>query len=187
MPENYRILEKPSDWLKKEGKLIEKDSESILDRFAGLFQELPGGRTENRAIQHHVTTAPGEVPVLFAWKKDGSLRWVIDYRPVNRITIKEDSSMPKIRGLTSRVGKARRFTRLHLQNGFYQAEVVKEDQQQSAFETRYGTFQCRATALGLPEAWNFPTFNATYCYERIRIRCCTLRRCGYLFSQEKSI
>lgn len=46
MPENYPNLGKPSDCLKKEGKGIERDAESILDNFADVYQELPKGRTK---------------------------------------------------------------------------------------------------------------------------------------------
>ncbi|PHJ21918.1 retrotransposon ty3-gypsy subclass, partial [Cystoisospora suis] len=81
--------------------------------------------------------SPVAAPVFFVGKKDGSLRLVIDYRPLNRITIKDDYPIPKIHDLINRLGKATWFTKLDLQKGYYQVEIAEADQWKSAFRTRH--------------------------------------------------
>lgn len=79
-------------------------------------------------------------PVFSVWKKHGSLQLVVGYRPLNRITTKGDYPMPKIHDSINRLVKARWFTKLDLQNGYYQVEIAKEDQWKSALKTTYGTY-----------------------------------------------
>lgn len=55
---------------------------------------------------------------FFVWKKDGCLRSVTDYRPLNRIAVKDDYSMPKIHDLISRRGKARWSRKVALREGY---------------------------------------------------------------------
>ncbi|PHJ20723.1 retrotransposon nucleocapsid protein, partial [Cystoisospora suis] len=192
MPEQYPILEMPSEWLRKEGKEVAENVGKMLDEYAELFQELPRGGVKGRAIQHHIATLPGEAPeykkgtypltdenlmklkemlnelvekefivpsqspvaapVIFVGKKDGSLRLVIDYRPLNRITIKDDYPIPKIHDLINRLGKAKWFTKFDLQKGYYQVEIAEADQWKSAFRTRYGTYQFKVMPFGLSGA-----------------------------------
>lgn len=79
---------------------------------------------------------PVGAPVFFVRKKDGPLRLVVDYWPLNRITMKFDYPMPRIQDLIIRLGEARWFTKLDLQKGYYQVEIAKEEQRKSAFKTR---------------------------------------------------
>lgn len=60
--ENYPILLRPSEWLRKGERQVDKDVEVILASFAGLFLELLKGAIKDRAIQHHIATLPGQVP-----------------------------------------------------------------------------------------------------------------------------
>ncbi|PHJ19134.1 retrotransposon ty3-gypsy subclass [Cystoisospora suis] len=87
--------------------------------------------------------APVAAPVFFVAKKDGGLRMVIDYRPLNAITIREDYPCPRIHDLINRLGKAKWFSTLDLQQGYYQVEVAADDQWKTAFRTLYGTYQFR--------------------------------------------
>lgn len=96
--------------------------------------------------------SPVAAPVFFVGKKDGSLRLVIDYRPLNRITIKDDYPIPKIHDLINRLGKAKWFTKFDLQKGYYQVEIAEADQWKSAFRTRYGTYQFKVMPFGLSGA-----------------------------------
>ena len=96
--------------------------------------------------------SPVAAPVFFVKKPDGSLRLVVDYRPLNKITIKDDYPIPKIQDLINRLGKAKWFTKIDLQKGYYQVEIAEEDRWKSAFKTRYGTFQFLVMPFGLSGA-----------------------------------
>ena len=63
--------------------------------------------------------APFGAPVLFQKKKDGSLRMCINYRALNKITIKNKYPIPLIADLFDQLGKARYFTKLDLRSGYY--------------------------------------------------------------------
>jgi len=63
--------------------------------------------------------APYDAPVLFQKKYDGSLRLCIDYRALNKITVKNKYPIPLIADLFDRLGQARYFTKLDLLSGYY--------------------------------------------------------------------
>lgn len=67
------------------------------------------------------STAPFAAPVFFRPKPDGSLRMVIDYRSLNKITIRDEYRMPKIHDLINRLGKAQWVSKLDLQSGYHHA------------------------------------------------------------------
>lgn len=85
--------------------------------------------------------APVAVAVFFVEKPEGSLRLVIDYRPLSRITSKDDYPIPKIQDLLNRLGQANWFSKLYLQKGYCNVAVAEEDQWRWAFRTRYATYQ----------------------------------------------
>ncbi|PHJ18738.1 rna-directed dna polymerase [Cystoisospora suis] len=78
--------------------------------------------------------APIAAPVFFVGK-DGSLRMVVDYRPLNRLTIREGYPMPRIQDLINRLGKAKWFSKFDLWSGYYQVQVATDDQWKTAFRT----------------------------------------------------
>ena len=63
--------------------------------------------------------APYGAPVLFQKKHDGSLRMYIDYRALNKVTVKNKYSIPLINDLFDQLGRARYFTKLELRSGYY--------------------------------------------------------------------
>ncbi|GJT14831.1 hypothetical protein Tco_0873537 [Tanacetum coccineum] len=71
--------------------------------------------------------APYGAPVLFQRKKDGSLWMCIDYRALNKVTIKNKYPIPLIADLFDQLGKARYFTKLDLRSGYYQVFQVLRD------------------------------------------------------------
>ena len=71
--------------------------------------------------------APYGAPVLFQRKKDGSLRMCIDYRALNKITIKNKYPIPLIADLFDQLGKARYFSKLDLRSGYYQVRIAPGD------------------------------------------------------------
>ena len=86
------------------------------------------------------STSPYGAGVLFAKKKDNSLRMCIDYRALNRITIPSRCPVPKIDEMLDNMAKARYFTKMDLAQGFHQIRIHPTHREQTAFQTKYGCF-----------------------------------------------
>ena len=96
-----------------------------------------------------VSSSPAAVPVLFVRKPGGGLRFCIDYRRLNQITKKDRYSLPLIYETLRNISKARQFTKLDVIAVFYKIQVTKEDEQKTAFRTRYGLYKWLVTPFGL--------------------------------------
>ncbi|KAH9678960.1 Endonuclease [Citrus sinensis] len=96
--------------------------------------------------------APFGAPVLFQKKNDGLLRMCINYRALNKITIKNKYMIPLIADLFDQLGKARYFTKLDLRSGYYQVRIAKGDELKTACTTRYGSFEFLVMPFGLTNA-----------------------------------
>ena len=101
-------------------------------------------------IEH--SKSPFGANILFAKKKDGTLRVVIDYRGLNNISIKDRTPLPSIKEMQERLRDSKIFTKLDLRDGFNNILVKAEDQHKTAFRTRYGHFQYRVLPFGLCNA-----------------------------------
>ena len=101
-------------------------------------------------IEH--SKSPFGASILFAKKKDGTLRVVVDYRGLNNITVKDRTPLPNIKEMQERLRGAKIFTKLDLRDGFNNILVRPEDQHKTAFRTRYGHFQYRVLPFGLCNA-----------------------------------
>jgi hypothetical protein len=97
--------------------------------------------------------SPYGAPILFA-KKAGEVkrRLCIDYRDLNRITIKDRYPLPRVDELIDRLFGAKYFTKLDLRAGYHQVRVAEEDIQKTAFNTRYGQFEYLVVPFGLTSA-----------------------------------
>ena len=73
---------------------------------------------------------------MFVKKKDVSMRMCIDYRQLNKVTIKNRYPLPRIDDLFDQLRGARVFSKIDLRSGYYQLKVVEEDVQKTAFKTR---------------------------------------------------
>ncbi|KAM2369066.1 hypothetical protein ACFXTH_046546 [Malus domestica] len=83
------------------------------------------------------STSPWGAPVLFVRKKDGTLRLCIDYRQLNRVTIKNRYPLPRIDDLFNQFRGACVFSKINLRSGYYQLKIKSEDVPKTAFMTRY--------------------------------------------------
>nr|XP_043625615.1 uncharacterized protein LOC122597044 [Erigeron canadensis] len=84
------------------------------------------------------SSSPWGAPILFVKEKDGSFHMCIDYRELNKLTIKNRYPLPRIDELFDQLQGAKYFLKIDLRSGYHQLRVREEDIPKTAFRTRYG-------------------------------------------------
>ena len=84
------------------------------------------------------STSPWGAPVLFVKKNDRSFRLCIDYRELNKVTIRNHYPLPRIDDLSDQLQGAKVFSKIDLRSGYHQLKIQSEDVPKTAFKTRYG-------------------------------------------------
>ncbi|KAJ8652127.1 hypothetical protein O0I10_012232, partial [Lichtheimia ornata] len=89
-----------------------------------------------------ITPSQGEwtSPVLFVATKDGSLRLCVDYRRLNKITVKDHFPLPFIEELVDSMGGARYFSTLDAASVYWQVPMHEDSIPKTGFVTKYGVF-----------------------------------------------
>ena len=98
------------------------------------------------------STSPWTSPVVLIPKPDGSIRFCIDYRKLNKITRKDNQPLPRIDDLLDSFQKSKWFTSLDLAAGYWQVPMKPEDIEKIAFITHLGTYEFLVMPFGLCNA-----------------------------------
>ena len=93
--------------------------------------------------------SPYSAPAMLVPKKNGKLRLVIDYRQVNKQTIKSCWPIPSIEEIFDTLEGSEYFTTIDMSRGFYQLPMAEESQDYTAFSTPFGSFKWLRMPMGL--------------------------------------
>jgi len=97
-------------------------------------------------------TSPWGAPVLLVKKKDGSSRLCVDYRQLNKMTIKNKYPLPRIDKLMDQLHGSSVFSKIDLRSGYQQILVKADDVQKTAFRSRYGHYEYMVMSFGVTNA-----------------------------------
>ena len=144
------------------------DTENIINLLPGAVpKSIPQFRLtqdEREAITEYVkelldkkliepSSSPWGAPVLFVPKKRGEgwkgLRLCIDYRLLNKQTVRNSFPIPRIDDLVDQLGQAKVFSSLDLTSGYWQCRLSPSDCPKTAFRTPFGLFQWKVAPMGL--------------------------------------
>ncbi|QRW23694.1 Retrotransposable element Tf2 protein [Rhizoctonia solani] len=118
---------------------------------------------ESKALKQHIdeelatgkirpSTSSAGAPVMFVKKADGSLRLVVDYRKLNKVTHKNVYPLPRQDDLMAKLRHAKIFTKLDLRWGYNNVRIKEGDEWKTAFRTKYGLFEYLVMPFGLTNA-----------------------------------
>ncbi|GKF18325.1 putative reverse transcriptase domain-containing protein [Tanacetum coccineum] len=132
----------------------------VIHDFLEVFHEELPGLPPPRQVQLqellekgfiHPSSSPWGAPVLFV-KKNGSFRMCIDYRKLNKLTIKNRYPFPRIDDLFNQLQGSSVYSKIDLRSRYHQLRIKEEDILITAFRTQYGHFEFQVMPFGLTNA-----------------------------------
>jgi hypothetical protein len=100
----------------------------------------------------HPSVSPWGAPVIFIRKKDGLWRLCIDYRQLNKATIKNQYPLPRIDDLFDQMKGVTVFSKIDLRSGYHQLWIKEDDIPKTTFKTRFGHYKFTILPFGLTNA-----------------------------------
>jgi hypothetical protein len=92
------------------------------------------------------------VPVLFVKKKDGTLRHCIEFRNLNKVTVKNKYHFPRSDDLFDHLKDPKIISKIDLRLGYHQVRIKEEDINKTSFRTSYGHYEFTMVPFGLSNA-----------------------------------
>ncbi|CAF1493696.1 unnamed protein product [Adineta steineri] len=124
------------------------------DKEPAMYQMMQEFLTAGLITESH---SPYAAPAILVKKKDDSYRFVVDYKRLNLVTIKDASPLPNIEDTLRKLGQGySHFSKLDLKSGFYQIPIRNSDKEKTAFVTPFGLYQFNVLPMGLKNSP--PTF-----------------------------
>ncbi|GKC98052.1 putative reverse transcriptase domain-containing protein [Tanacetum coccineum] len=155
-----RVMEKKSDKKRLEDIPVVKEFPKVfpedLPRLPPVLQVefqidlIPRALADRGFIRP--STSPWGAPVLFVKKKDGSFRMCINYRELNKLTVKNRYPLPRIDDLFNQLQGLSVYSKIDLRSGYHQLRVKDEDIPKTAFRTRYRHYEFQVMPFGLTNA-----------------------------------
>ncbi|KAA0047082.1 pol protein [Cucumis melo var. makuwa] len=134
-PDTVPISRSPYRMATAELKVLKVQLQELLDK--GFIQP---------------SVSPWGAPVLFVKKKDGSMRLCIDYRELNKVTVKNRYPLPRIDDLFDQLQEATVFSKIDLRSGYHQLRIRDSDIPKTTFHFRYGHYEFIVMSFGLTNA-----------------------------------
>jgi hypothetical protein len=94
------------------------------------------------------STSPYSSPVVLVGKPDGSVRFCIDYRQLNKLTVFDAEPIPDIEELLCQLSEGRYFVKIDLTKGYWQIPMREADREKTAFQTPFGLYQWTKMPFG---------------------------------------
>ena len=117
------------------------------------FQQLEAIDRQVEEMRQHDIIEPAASPwasnVVLVKKKDGSLRFCVDYRRIDAITYKDSYPLPHIDNCLNALSGSSWFSTLDLRSGYYNIPIAEQDRDKSAFVTRRGCYRYTVMPFGM--------------------------------------
>jgi hypothetical protein len=130
-PIKQKMRRTPLGFQEEEDKLLQKMVDS------GVIEESSSGWAS---------------PSVLVRKKDGSVRWCIDFRALNAVTVKDAYPLPNINECLDTLADSQFFSSLDMASGYWQIDLEAQDRPKTAFLTKHGLYQFKRMPFGLCNA-----------------------------------